>query len=190
MFKELCGKDALQNVVLVTTMWNVADKEVQEAREEELKTNPKYWRAMLAQNSTTSRFMRTRESAFNLMDPLIDIANKRSSILLQEEMLNMRKELPLASAGQELFSKMEHLVRQREDLQRRVRAEMKRANRDKTILQRFQEEHQKLKDNFEWTMDEMRRLKLPLGQLLLNMTDKFFTSNGFRCFSITGTSIQ
>ena len=61
MFKKLCGKDALQNVVLVTTMWDEVDQETGKARENELKE--KYWQ-------TTSRFMRTRQSAFETIDPL------------------------------------------------------------------------------------------------------------------------
>ena len=178
MFEELCGKNAFHNVILATTMWDEVDKETGEAREHELKT--KYWQAMLAQNSTTSRFMRTRESAFELIDPLIDTANKRSFVQIQQEMVDMRKQLPLTSAGQKLYSEMELLVSQREDLLCRIRDEMKRAKGDEMISEALQEEHQKLQLSLESTVNEMRRLKLPLGQRLLNMTDKF--SNKFKLF--------
>ena len=174
MFEELCGKSAFQNVILTTTMWDEVDLETGEEREAELKS--KYWRTMLERNSTTSRFLRTRESAFRLIDPLIDAANKRSSLLLQDELVDMRKKLPSTSAGQELFSAMEVLVRQREDLLRRIRNEMKRTDGDKVTLEPLQEEHQKLQMTLEETVNEMRRLKLPLGQRLMNMTDKFFSS--------------
>ena len=178
MFEELCGKNAFHNVILATTMWDEVDEETGEAREHELKT--KYWQAMLAQNSTTSRFMRTRESAFELIDPLIDTANKRSFVQIQQEMVDMRKQLPLTSAGQKLYSEMELLVSQREDLLCRIRDEMKRAKGDEMISEALQEEHQKLQLSLESTVNEMRRLKLPLGQRLLNMTDKF--SNKFKLF--------
>ena len=128
-------------------MWDEVDEETGEAREEELKT--KYWRSMLERNSTTSRFMRTRESALVLIDPLIDKENIRTSLLVQKEMVDMRKKLPAMSAGQELFSTMEELVRKHEDLLRRIRTKIKRADSDTMALERLQEEHERLQINLE-----------------------------------------
>jgi len=180
MFEELCGRNSFQNVILATTMWDDIDEETGVAREAELKS--KYWRGMLDRNSTTGRFLRTRESAFTLIDPLIAEANTRSSVLLQREMVDMRKKLPATSAGQELFSKMELLVRQREDLLNRIRNEMKRADGDKMVLEPLQEEHESLRINLESTVKEMLRLKLPLGKRLLNMTEKFASKFTFAFF--------
>lgn len=174
MFEELCGKNAFQNVILTTTMWDEVDEETGEGRERELKT--KYWRTMLERNSTTSRFLRTRESAFDIIEPLIEAANERSSVLLQNELVDMHKSLPATAAGQELFSAMGQLVSQREDLLRRIRHEMRQSNGDKMALEPLQEEHQKLQKSLQATVIEMRRLRLPLGKRLMNMTDKFFSS--------------
>ncbi|KAF8805168.1 hypothetical protein BYT27DRAFT_7192832 [Phlegmacium glaucopus] len=180
MFEELCGKNSFQNVILATTMWDDIDNATGAAREEELKS--KYWRAMLDRNSTTGRFLRTRESAFALIDPLIDAANTRSSVLLQQEMVDMRKKLPATSAGQKLFSEMEHLVMKREELLQRIRNEMKHADGDKMALEPLREEHEKLKVNLESTVNEMRRLKLPLGQRLVKMTENFSRKITFSFF--------
>ena len=174
MFEQLCGKNAFHNVILTTTMWDEVEEKTGEDRERELKTH--YWRTMLERNSTTSRFLRTRESAFNLIDPLIEAANRKFSVLLQGELVDMRKSLPATAAGQELFSAMGKLVSQREDLLRRIRQEMKRSDGDKMILEPLQEEHQKLQISLEATVNEMRKLSLPLGKRLLIMTDKFFSS--------------
>ena len=84
MFEELCGKNSLQKVILTTTMWDDVHQETGEAREEELRL--KYWRPMLQRHSTTNRFSRTRESAFTVIDPLIDTANIQFSALLQQEL--------------------------------------------------------------------------------------------------------
>ena len=176
MFEELCGKNAFQNVILATTMWDEVDEETGEARENELKK--KYWRAMLDRGSRTSQFMRTHQSAFELINPLIDAANKRISVQLQQEMVDMRKKLPLTSAGQKLFSEMELLVRQREDLLHRIRNEMNHENGDEMMSEALQEEHQKIQLKLESAINEMRRLKLPFGQRLL---DKLF-SNRFKSF--------
>ena len=174
MLEELCGKNPFQNVILTTTMWDEVDEKTGEDRERELKIN--YWRTMLGRGSTTSRFMRTRESAFNLIDPLIEAANRRISVLLQDELVVMRKSLPAIADGLELFSTMGQLVSQRKDLLRRIRHEMSRSDSDKMTLEPLQEEHQKLQNSLEATVIEMRRLRLPLGQRLLIMTDKFFSN--------------
>ena len=130
----------------------------------------------MERNSTTSRFLRTRESAFDIIEPLIDAANKRSSVLLQDELVDMRKSLPATAAGQELFSAMGQLVSQRENLLRRIGHEMRHSDGDKMALESLQEEHQRLRNTLEATVIEMRRMRLPLGKRLLIMLDKFFSS--------------
>ena len=174
MFEELCGKNAFHNVILTTTMWDEVDEETGDARETELKS--KYWKFMLDHNSASGRFMRTRESAFFIIDPLIDAANKRSLLLLQNELSDMQRKLPSVSAGQELFSKMGVLVRQREDLLRQIRNEMQRADNDRMTLKPLQQEHQRLRIDLEAIVNEIQRLKLPLGNRSLNMTNKSFSS--------------
>jgi hypothetical protein len=174
MFEELCGKNAFHSVILTTTMWDEVDEETGEERERELKT--KYWRTMLDRDSTTSRFLRTRESAFDVIEPLIVAANKRSSVLLQDELVDMRKTLPATAAGQELYSAMGQFVSHREDLLRRIRYEMRQSMGDKMALEILQEEHQKLQKSLEVTVTEMRRLRLPLGKRLMIMIDNFFGS--------------
>jgi hypothetical protein len=184
MFEELCGKNALQKVILTTTMWDEVDKETGEAREGELIST--YWRPMLQRNSTTNRFSGTRESAFTVIDPLIETTNIRISDLLQHELWDMRKKLSSTSraAGQELFATLEHLLTQREDLLRRIRNEIKRGVRDEMILKPLQDEYQKLKIDMGSTINDMRRLKIPLGKRLVKMTDKFFTGNSNFTFRV------
>ena len=167
MFEELCGKNTFRNVILTTTMWDEVDEETGEDREGELKS--KYWKDMLERGSTTDRFTRTRESAFNLIHPLISTANERSSVLLQKELVDMGQKLPSTSAGRKLVSEMEVLVRKRQDLLLRIGNEMKRTDGDKVTLEALQEEHQKLRHNLEATLSEMRMLRLPLGYRLMNM---------------------
>ena len=175
MFEGLCGRNNFQSVILTTTMWDRVDEELGEAREKVLKG--RYWRHMLDHDSMMSRFVRTRESAFTVIDPLIDTANKRSSRLLQGELMDMRRNLSRSYPGQELSSKMEDLVRQRVDLLSRIRNKMKQTDSDKMTLESLQDEHRKLQVESEATVNEMRKLNLPLGDRLLNMTDKFIHSN-------------
>ena len=157
IFEAICGKNAFHSVMLTTTMWDEVDKETGESRESVLKS--RYWRSMLERNSTTSRFLRTRESAFNIIDPFIDSTNRRSSVLLQDELVDMCKSLSATAAGKELFSSMGQLVSHREDLLRRIRHEMRHSDGDKMVLEPLQEEHQRLQKSLEATVIEMRRLR-------------------------------
>ena len=82
---------------------------------------------------------------------------------------------------------MEFLLRQREDLLRRIRNEiiMRRADDEMMVLESLQDEYQKLKINMDSTIKDMRRLKIPLGKRLVKMTDKFFNSNfTFKLFMV------
>ena len=173
MFEELCGKNAFHNVILTTTMWDEVDEETGHVREGELKS--RYWKSMLDRNSTTSRFMGTRESALRLIEPLIDAANKKSSLLLQQEMVDLRNKLPETSAGARLFSETELLVKARQDVLERMRVAMKHSNQDKTSLTALQEEYQRVKTQLDITVNEMRKLRLPLGKRLSRTTRKLFS---------------
>ena len=170
MFEELCGKNAFHNVILTTTMWDEVDEETGQLREQELKSE--YWRSMLERNSTTSRFTHSRDSALRLIEPLIDAANKKSSLLLQQEMVDMRAKLPATSAGVRLFSEMELLIKERQDALEKIRNAMKH---DKTSLPALHEEYQRLKTQLDVTASEMRKLKLPLGKRLSQMSRKWFS---------------
>jgi hypothetical protein len=65
MFQKLCGTDALQNVILATTMWDLVDEKTGNEREEELRT--RYWRSMIDFGSQVARFRNTYESAWEIV---------------------------------------------------------------------------------------------------------------------------
>ena len=171
-FEKLCGKNALQNVILVTTMWDEVDEATGEREEERMKT--RYWNKMLERKSTTGRFMGTYESALQLLEPLIDAANlKRSSLLIQDEMVDMGKQLSETSAGRHLFSKARYIVSKRQDLIQRIQIEMRRPVEERTSVQPLHEEHQKLSQSLESTVEEMRVLDLPAALRFLAMSERW-----------------
>lgn len=171
-FEELCGKDALHNVILVTTMWDEVDERTGKLEEEKMKK--KYWNKMLERKSTTGRFMGTRDSALELLQPLIDAANKRSSLLLQHEMVDMGKKLTETSAGRHLFTRAQHIVSQRQELIQRIQTEMKRPFKDRASLQPLHDERMKLSQNLQSTVEEMQALNPPVGWRSLMMGSERF----------------
>jgi len=170
-FEKLCGKDALQNVILVTTMWDEVDEITGNQEEEKMKT--RYWNKMLEHKSTTGRFTGSRESALQLVQPLIDAANKRTSLLLQQEMVDMKQRLSATSAGRYLFTKAQNIVNKRQDVIQRIQAEMRRPVGDRTSLQPLQEEHQKLNQSLASTIEEMRMLILPVALRFFETSERF-----------------
>ena len=46
LFRELCGNDNLNNVVLGTTFWTAVDDGVGQKREKQLLADPKFWKPM------------------------------------------------------------------------------------------------------------------------------------------------
>ena len=98
MFQNLCGTEALKNVVLVTTMWDEVDEEEGNNRESELTS--RYWKTMIELGCRTSRFHNNTKSALDIVSQFQDA---RCTVLLQRELVDLYFELAVTSASQTLF---------------------------------------------------------------------------------------
>jgi hypothetical protein len=166
MFKELCGKNALQNIILTTTMWDEVDESTGVMREKELKA--KYWKAMIDQGSRTVRYFNTPESAWNIVDHFVETANNRYAILLQQEMVDMELELRETSAGQMLFGTLEVLVKKQQEMLLKIRVETK-YHADESVLAALKDESEDLRKQIEVIVREMETLKISLGKRFLRL---------------------
>ena len=172
MFEELCGRNAIQNVILTTTMWDEVDEMTGCYRENELRS--KYWKSMLERNSTTSRFLGTRESAVQSIQPLIDKANDRCSLLLQQEMAAMRTKLPPESNRFRLYQETERLIRKRQHVIEQIRNVPMHSHGSQSRLRALQEEYQSLMGQLDAKVNEMQSLKYALGKRLSRISVKWF----------------
>ncbi|KAI6107629.1 hypothetical protein EDD16DRAFT_1458906, partial [Pisolithus croceorrhizus] len=100
VFQKLCGDKALSHVVLVTTMWDEVEESVGNMRLEELEGN--YWKMMIAQGSTTYRYVNTPESSRQLLSQVVK--KKRCELRLQKQMADKSVKLQETDAGRELRS--------------------------------------------------------------------------------------
>jgi hypothetical protein len=166
MFRELCGKKALENIILVTTMWDEVEPDVGSQREKELRG--KYWKAMIDQGSATARYYGTLTSAWDIVE---HFTTQRQAVLLQKEMVDLEKQLPETTAGRELYTALEGLVKRQQDILQKIRAETKRheTQQDQRILHALQAEYEDVRQQLNKTMNEMQILKLPLGKRLLRL---------------------
>lgn len=100
MFEKLCGKDALSNVILLTTMWANLRSEIEGLdREQELREN--WWGHMKESGSYIARFDDSREMAEALVMTLV---GKRPVVLeMQRELDDDDVRLRDTSAGKVLL---------------------------------------------------------------------------------------
>jgi hypothetical protein len=109
MFEAICGKGALRNVVLTTTMWDRVPQETCLKRETQLRTH--LWRSMLSRGCRIARFDSTWESAWTIIDGFS--AESRRSLRLQREIVDEKKDLSLTSAFAALYSRFKAKFRRK-----------------------------------------------------------------------------
>jgi hypothetical protein len=172
-FEDLCGEKGFRNIVLTTTMWDVVDKETGEAREGELRD--KFWGGMITRGSTITRFEGTRNSAFQVIKPLLDTANDRNQLLLQKEVLDIELKLCTTPAGQKIRPRLQTMTRQQRELQNKMLQQLG-TTENATALESSVREYEALKQNpdFLELLRELRELGIPLGRRFVNMVTMTF----------------
>ena len=151
VFRELCGEDALKNVVLVTNMWSAVTREVGEAREKELCAN--FFKPVLEKGAQMVRHFGTPESAHGAIRKIIAVG--RPVVLqIQLELVYGQKSLLNTSAGKAVNRELEEQFRQHEAEFNKVWEEMQQALKDKDEVAR-----KELEEETKRLQDQMRRIK-------------------------------
>jgi len=121
-FGELTGSRSAQNIILVTTMWDVLGPMavVGDRREQRLKDE--YWDVMIHHGATVARFLNNSNSAWEIIDNFICRTQeiKKTRLTFQDERVEQRKKLEETSAGEALSWNLDELVQ-------RQKATMKRS---------------------------------------------------------------
>jgi len=180
-FEELCGENGIENIILITTMWDQVDEDIGSDREAEFKSD--YWKPTIARHSSIGRFTGTRDSAFRLIAPILDKANNRNTHLLQE-LVDHEQTLSNTRAGQKLRSEIEKLVQQQQELIHKIQEELESPNNDKS-LRSLMEQCETLKkisgSGSEALQRQMADLQTPLGSKLMNTFNNTFGLKLGRC---------
>ncbi|CAK7209586.1 hypothetical protein SCUCBS95973_000490 [Sporothrix curviconia] len=106
LFKKLCGDDALQNVILVTTMWDLVGESVGAMRERELVSTAAFWGYMASKGSKAYRHDNTHASAMKLIGHFIQ-AESKMTLEIQAEMVHQHKDLDGTAAAAILDARLE-----------------------------------------------------------------------------------
>lgn len=167
MFKKLCGQDALKNVVLVTTMWELVNERTGKARQMELETTEDFWGCMLQKGSRIEQHMNTPESAHRIVQLFMaDKSHPSSPLLLaiQDEMVNNNKDLDETEAGKGLEGV---LAKERE----RFRQQLEQARQDmkEAIDMRDKESQEQLAKQQEEATRKMKEFERQQEELKIDM---------------------
>ncbi|KAI5997133.1 hypothetical protein EDD15DRAFT_2163076 [Pisolithus albus] len=104
----ICGDKAAGRVRLVTTMWDqVKNPRVAENMLSQLEQNP--WKPLLDAGARHMRFENSKQSAWDIVQ---DLGVEREPLLLQQELVDARKDLYETSAGHALYLQFQKLSRE------------------------------------------------------------------------------
>lgn len=120
LFQKLCGKEAMAQTGLVTTMWDEVDEDVGNERVAALRSH--YWKAMIAQGSRTYRFWNTRDAARGLLQEVIIRSQEQYHSMLRQKILEL-KTYKGTIAAQKLCSRLEQLSERRLEITRELHSE-------------------------------------------------------------------
>jgi hypothetical protein len=108
IFKKICGKEALKNVLLITSRWDGIDSALGAERERQLKDN--FWAYMAGHGSNISRFHGDRSSAISLVSQLL--CREVVVLQIQRELIDEGKTLDATVAGSYVCDNLEKMKQQ------------------------------------------------------------------------------
>lgn len=161
MFEKICGNAVLQNIILTTTMWDEVKLEVGTRTEARIRS--KYWKTMIDQGSATARFYGTTESAWDILGHFVRDANVRHALRLQEEMVDLKKQLSETDAGKTLHTEIKALVHRQQASLRGIRDECK-LHEDAVILGALKAEYDNVRTQLATDANDMEALERPRGK--------------------------
>ncbi|KAK6713556.1 hypothetical protein SNK04_004521 [Fusarium graminearum] len=154
LLRKLCGKDAFKNVVLVTTMWELVEKDIGDRREKEPEETEEFW-----------------DSARNILSMFVpeepEVQPEMVTLAIQKELADDNKTLDQTSAGQLLDGTW---AKEKEALQREleeVRDAVKSANeeRDHMMAKLLQEQQDEMNAIVEKMREEQDKLRVIMEEL-------------------------
>ena len=129
VFEGLCGDMALPTDILLTTMWDKMTGELEptaKVHEEALKS--RYWINMIQLGARAQRFNNTRERALDIVSVLLAVGANEQAVLLQEELVDLGRELNETYAGRTLCSQLQTDLSQRKETIQALQRQAKERN--------------------------------------------------------------
>jgi hypothetical protein len=145
-FSTLCGSEALQNVAIVTTMWDRPEVSLNlaqhESREEKLADDPGFFKPAMEQHATMFRHYNTKASTENIISHLLD---KTPRFLRIQNELGEGYKVEDTEAGQEAIEILKDDIQKHKEQINKLNtvAEEGKRQQDKRIQNEVKEERKK-----------------------------------------------
>ena len=156
LFESLCGED-FYKIVLTTTMWDHVDERTGYDRENVLKDL--YWKAMVERGSSVRRFLLTRTSAFEVLEPILEGVRHEKPLLIQREIEDFGLRLYQTSAGRTFSKQLEELVLVNEEKLNRIRGDLKGPQIAPRELNLLMEEYQQVSVQIMNDLERLNHMK-------------------------------
>lgn len=181
MFNKLCGDDAAKNVILGTTKWADVVETVGQQREQQLSNE--HWKHMLDHGAKTARFTNTSESAWAIVNKILQ-RDQTEVLLIQHELVDLRKLIPQTAAGLALRHNLQELLEHQKKEARQLRKEV--ASGDEGTRVGYEEKQRQIRS----TQSQIRELEIPLYKQILTFFARQEKSTGrSACISTAFTSL-
>ena len=150
-------------------MWDKIDEAIGQEREKELRGL--YWKSMIKLGSTTVRYRNTKDSAWEILDTVLQSGHNRHAVLLQKEMVEMKRQLNETEAGRTLYTALELLVKRRQEALDEIQA-ASTGQTDQELLKRLQDECDEIQRQLDITIADLLKMQISVGKRFR----RFFTS--------------
>jgi hypothetical protein len=132
-------------------------------RENELRD--KYWKATIDCGSTITRFLRTYDSAWTIVD-LNRVMNASDSLLLQEEMVDLKKGISETQAAITLYNTLQRELVDQKDAAKKLRKEAE-TQVNAELVQELTLRCEEIERTLRATFTQIQELKIPIGKRIL-----------------------
>jgi HSP90 family molecular chaperone len=162
-------------------MWGDVDEETGSKREQELKNV--FWKSMVERGTSVRRFLHNRNSALDVLGPIFDEINKKSALLIQQEVTELGLQLNQTTAGKALYKELAHLVSQHESVLKKMRKELQEPSRDEQDLQSLVEEYNEVTTQLQRASTDKRLMQSSRFQKVMTLLTRIPLRSVWPCSS-------
>jgi len=158
IFTNLCGRKAMPNVIIATTMWGEINEAHGARREEELKRLVS--QDMVTDECKIERFNYAYESAWSIIDRLAK-APETANVQIPQDISDRRLPFRQTKASVTLDSELRGLIKARKEAARKLRAHAKEQH-NPLVVEELNQRQSEIDKKIVQTANEIKELKIPL----------------------------
>jgi len=110
---------------------------------------------MVDHGSHMTRFLNTHQSAWGVVDIILK-TGAIDALLIQDELVNLQKRIPMTAAGISLRNALQELLKEQKEMTEKLKKELRE---NEELRERYEESLKRLRS----TLDQIQGLKVSLG---------------------------